>query len=179
MKHKKRRSISPYHHLCNKTDVVDCNMIPQGRNSAAYMYLAPRHNRIAHVCGRKGVISRTEIARLCRVTTGTVANWFKFVPAFRKAYLQGIDEASIDVEQALVKRAKGYNQKIKEVRIEHGGVAGVRKIITKKVIHVAGDVAAQKFFLRNRKSKRWNVDKGIITKSMNLDIHLDASDKDA
>ena len=178
---KKRKQRSP-----NGIDFKAAKKLVRDRNDATDllqlqtgMYVAKRHNRVIRECGRRGITKRHELARYLKVSTSVLHKWFRTIKEFRRAYFKGIDEASIEIEQALVKRAKGYNVPVKETRVEDHPTFGKKTVVTRTVHHVAGDVAAQKFFLRNRAAKRWNVDKGIPTKTMNLDIHLDASDKEA
>ena len=140
-------------------------------------YLPRRHDRVAYECGRRGVTKTKEIAAICNVKPQAIRMWLRQRLSFRAHYLKGIDAASLNVEQALVKRALGYNVRQTEVRRE-SGVNGVTKVVTKKVMHVPADVQAQKFFLKNRQVGRWNREKSVPTKSMNLDIRLDASDKE-
>ncbi|PGH20619.1 transposase [Fusobacterium polymorphum] len=73
---------------------------------------------------------------------------------FSEAIKKGKEVADIEVENALFKRAIGYTYKeiTKEVKDIDGKKSTFIKEITKAV---PGDVAAQIFWLKNRKSNNW------------------------
>ena len=73
---------------------------------------------------------------------------------FSEAIKKGKEVADIEVENALFKRAIGYTYKevTKEVKDIDGKKSTFIKEVT-KVVH--GDVAAQIFWLKNRKSNNW------------------------
>lgn len=73
---------------------------------------------------------------------------------FSDALKKGKEVADIEVENALFKRAIGYTYKevTKEVKDIDGKKSTFIKEVT-KVVH--GDVAAQIFWLKNRKSNNW------------------------
>lgn len=73
---------------------------------------------------------------------------------FSDALKKGKEVADIEVENALFKRAIGY--KYKEVIKEVKEIDGKKSTYIKEVIkEMAGDVAAQIFWLKNRKSSKW------------------------
>lgn len=73
---------------------------------------------------------------------------------FFEAIKKGKEVADIEVENALFKRAIGYKYKevIKEVKEIDGKKSTYIKEVTKEM---AGDVGAQIFWLKNRKSNNW------------------------
>ena len=73
---------------------------------------------------------------------------------FSEAIKKGKEVADIEVENALFKRAIGY--KYKEVIKEVKEIDGKKSTYVKEVIkEMPGDVGAQIFWLKNRKSSKW------------------------
>lgn len=73
---------------------------------------------------------------------------------FSDALKKGKEVADIEVENALFKRAIGYTYK--EVTKEVKDIDGKKSTFIKEVTKVVpGDVAAQIFWLKNRKSNNW------------------------
>lgn len=73
---------------------------------------------------------------------------------FSEAIKKGKEVADIEVENALFKRAIGYTYK--EVTKEVKDIDGKKSTFIKEVTKVVpGDVAAQIFWLKNRKSNNW------------------------
>lgn len=73
---------------------------------------------------------------------------------FSDALKKGKEVADIEVENALFKRAIGYIYK--EVTKEVKDIDGKKSTFIKEVTKVVpGDVAAQIFWLKNRKSNNW------------------------
>lgn len=73
---------------------------------------------------------------------------------FSDALKKGKEVADIEVENALFKRAIGY--KYKEVIKEVKEIDGKKSTYIKEVVkEMPGDVAAQIFWLKNRKSNNW------------------------
>lgn len=73
---------------------------------------------------------------------------------FSDALKKGKEVADIEVENALFKRAIGY--KYKEVIKEVKEIDGKKTTYIKEVVkEMPGDVGAQIFWLKNRKSSKW------------------------
>jgi hypothetical protein len=97
-----------------------------------------------------------EIAAGLRISTGTLFSWTKLHEDFLSAIKSGKDVADAGVEQALYKRALGYDYDFTETT--HDPEKGDTIKNGKK--HVAGDVTAQIFWLCNRRKEDWkNVNK--------------------
>jgi hypothetical protein len=141
------------------------------------VYMANRHNKIARAASIAGVTSVSALARLCNVPVTACARWLEKHLDFRRAFEMGIDAKVIEVEAALARRAIGYDTTTVTKRTEVDRVTGQkRKVKEVRTIHVPGEVAAQKMFLENRRTKRWTKSRGVPTKSMNVEIKLDATD---
>ena len=104
---------------------------------------------------------------------------------FSDALKKGKEVADIEVENALFKRAIGYKYKevIKEVKEIDGKkttyVKEVKEIDGKKTTYVKevikempGDVGAQIFWLKNRKSNKWKDKQDIDIEDNNVSITI-------
>lgn len=112
---------------------------------------------------RDGLIDE-QIAEKCGITRSTLSEWKKKYPDISNALKKGKEIVDREVENALLKKAKGYNVEIKKT-------FKVRKIdydsSGKKIreyeelqtgydeVHVPADTTAQIFWLKNRRSDRW------------------------
>lgn len=90
---------------------------------------------------------------------------------FSDALKKGKEIADIEVENALFKRAIGY--KYKEVIKEVKEIDGKKSTYVKEVIkEMPGDVAAQIFWLKNRKSSKWKDKQDIDIEDNNVSITI-------
>ena len=90
---------------------------------------------------------------------------------FSDALKKGKEVADIEVENALFKRAIGY--KYKEVIKEVKEIDGKKSTYIKEVIkEMPGDVAAQIFWLKNRKSNKWKDKQDIDIEDNNVSITI-------
>lgn len=88
-----------------------------------------------------------QIAGNCGIATGTLYEWKKRYPEIAEALKKGKAWADTQVENALFKRATGYEYE--EVTYEDG------KPVKRVIKHVAGDVTAQIYWLKNRRPDLW------------------------
>lgn len=90
---------------------------------------------------------------------------------FSDALKKGKEVADIEVENALFKRAIGYRykEKIKEVKEIDGKKTTYVKEVEKEM---PGDVAAQIFWLKNRKSSKWKDKQDIDIEDNNVSITI-------
>ena len=97
-------------------------------------------------CARDGLTDE-QIAKNIGIATSTFYEWKKKELEFSEALKKGKEVIDFEVENALLKRALGYEYE--EETYENG-------ILTKKVKkHVAPDTTAQIFWLKNRKPNNW------------------------
>lgn len=90
---------------------------------------------------------------------------------FSDALKKGKEVADIEVENALFKRAIGY--KYKEVIKEVKEIDGKKTTYVKEVIkEMPGDVGAQIFWLKNRKSSKWKDKQDIDIEDNNVNITI-------
>lgn len=102
-----------------------------------------------------------QIANNCGVALSTLKEWRKNYPAISAALKKGKEVVDIQVENALYKRAMGYEYTettTERVCIgkDEDGVPIYEMKVTKEVTkEVQPDVTAQIFWLKNRKPEKW------------------------
>lgn len=96
-----------------------------------------------------------EMASVLEIDVSTFGNWKNDFPEFLESIKKGKDIADANVAKSLYERANGYEYE--EVRKEKGksGEYEVDKT-TKTTKHIAPDVGAIAFWLKNRRGKKWN-----------------------
>lgn len=92
-----------------------------------------------------------QIAHNMGIATSTLYTWKQAHKEILEALKRGKEVVDIEVENALLKRAMGYDYI--EERVEVNG-NGKRKV-TQTTKHVPGDTTAQIFWLKNRRADRW------------------------
>lgn len=92
-----------------------------------------------------------EIAKGLRISTGTLDSWQRTHPDFLSSIQAGRGVADSHVEQALYKRAIGYDFDYTETTNDSEKGTTVKKC-TK---HISPDVNAQRLWLLNRKPEAW------------------------
>lgn len=105
---------------------------------------------------RDGLVDE-QIAKNIGITTSTLYAWKKKYSEISESLKRGKEVVDIEVENALLKRAIGYqyNEVTKErcENAETGEIAlAITKVVTKEV---APDTTAQIFWLKNRKPEAW------------------------
>lgn len=95
-------------------------------------------------------LAKEQIARNLGVGKTTFFKYIKLHPELDERLKKGLEVANFEVENALFKRAIGYSYT--ETKIETSA-EGIKETRTEK--HVAGDVGAQAFWLKNKKSAHW------------------------
>lgn len=102
---------------------------------------------------RDGLIDE-QIAENIGINPATLYDWKKKYPEISEALKKGKEVVDIEVENALLKRALGYEYT--ETKTEECIVEGVPvKRVTKTVKEVIPDTTAQIFWLKNRKPGQW------------------------
>ena len=92
-----------------------------------------------------------QIAGNMGISTRTLYRWKLQYCQICQALKKGKDVADREIENALFKRAKGYD--VTETKIKtKNGVVIEKTEITK---HIPGDTTAQIFWLKNRKPEYW------------------------
>ena len=96
---------------------------------------------------RDGLIDE-QIAHNCGISAGTLYDWKNRFPQIAEALKKGKEVVDVQVENALLKRALGY-ETVEEMTEE--GPDGTKIRTTR----VPPDVTAQIFWLKNRMPDRW------------------------
>lgn len=99
---------------------------------------------------RDGLIDK-QIAENIGITTTTLYDWKNKYPAISEALKRGKEVVDIHVENALLKRALGYEYDEVKEKYEYGRM--VERTVTRK--EVVPDTTAQIFWLKNRKPNVW------------------------
>ena len=92
-----------------------------------------------------------QLAEKMGIGTRTLYDWKSRYPQISQALKKGKEIVDTRVENALLKRALGYD--FQEERIERSGKDGVK--VTQTLKHIPGDTTAQIFWLKNRRPDRW------------------------
>ena len=103
-----------------------------------------------------------QIAHNCGITSVTLREWKKKLPSISSALKEGKEVVDILVENALLKRALGYeyiettHERVK-VGVDDDGQPIYEMALTKTVTKmVMPDTTAQIFWLKNRRPERWH-----------------------
>ena len=92
-----------------------------------------------------------QIAKNAGIKIRTFYEWMERFPQIAQAIKKGKAPVDFEVENALLKRAKGYEWEETTTEIDSNG----KKHINKVTRHVPPDVGAIVFWLKNRKRDRW------------------------
>ena len=112
---------------------------------------------------RNGLVDG-QIAKNMGVSEATLYNYKNKYPEIRKALQKGKEVVDIEVENALFKKAIGYNTvvrkafKLKDIVYGENGkkISENERIeYAEEEIHVPADTTAQIFWLKNRKKTQW------------------------
>lgn len=116
---------------------------------------------------RDGLIDK-QIAHNIGITEQTLNVWKKKYPSLFDALKRGKEVVDRQVENALLKRAIGYEYEEVKTFIEESD-GKKKKKVEKTTKHVSGDVTAQIFWLKNRKPADWR-DKRDIEHSGSINL---------
>lgn len=128
-----------------------------GRKGKYHEWITEQGLGIVAAWKRNG-LTNEQIAKNIGVNQDTLYTWIRRFPEFSEALKIGRDEADMQVENALFKRALGYYTE--DIQEEYEGAVRVKRVVKKK--WVAPDISAQIFWLKNRASNRWRNDDRLI-----------------
>ena len=128
-----------------------------GRKGKYHEWITEQGLGIVAAWKRNG-LTNEQIAKNIGVNQDTLYTWIRRFPEFSEALKIGRDEADMQVENALFKRALGYYAE--DIQEEYEGTVRVKRVVKKK--WVAPDISAQIFWLKNRASNRWRNDDRLI-----------------
>lgn len=113
-------------------------------------WLTPDGRTLLEAWARDGLTDE-QIAHNMGIRRSTLADWKIKYPDISDALKKGKEVVDIEVENALLKRAKGFEWT--ETRIEQSAKDGRKVTLVKRF--VPPDVGAAAFWLKNRKSEQW------------------------
>ncbi len=96
-------------------------------------------------------LTEEQIAQNMRIHRDTLNEWKKRYSDISDTLKRGREVVDIQVENALLKRALGYEYKEVSEKYENG-ILTEKKVTTKQVVP---DTTAQIFWLKNRRRERW------------------------
>lgn len=91
-----------------------------------------------------------QISHNCGISATTLYDWKKRFPKISESLKKGKEVVDIQVENALLKRALGYEYQEERIEKTDDGTK-----ITQTLKHVPGDTTAQIFWLKNRRPDKW------------------------
>lgn len=121
-------------------------------------------------------LSDEQMAHNIGITTTTLYDWKKKYPAFSEALARGKEVVDVEVENALLKRAKGYDyiettsELIADKNARNKAVMKVTKQVTR---HVPPDVKALIFWLTNRKPEWRNKQEKELSGNIGINLVVD------
>ena len=119
-------------------------------NGKYQQWLEPEGLTLLEGWARDGLTDE-QIAGNIGINTSTLYDWKNKFPKISKALKKGKEVVDIQVENALLKRALGYE--FQETRVEKSDKDGTKIIQTLK--HIPADTTAQIFWLKNRRPDKW------------------------
>jgi len=136
--------------------------------------------KLAQALARQG-LTNEEIAKEMGIATSTLYLWQSEYPLFSEALSKGKFAIDERVQNAFLRRALGYEMRLKKQVLNNGEVEELET-----EIHIPGDVGAQTVWLKNRKPLEWkekqpesvNESGGLritvepITDMSNVELHL-------
>ena len=108
-----------------------------------------------------------QLAGKMGINPATLYDWKNKYPKISEALKKGKEVVDIQVENALLKRALGYDYQ--EQRIEKSDKDGTKIIQT--IRHIPADTTAQIFWLKNRRPDKWR-DKPIEKTSEDMEVKV-------
>lgn len=126
-------------------------------------WLEPEKLTLLTAWARDGLVDG-QIAKNMGISEATLYNYKNKYPEIRQALQKGKEIVDIEVENALFKKALGYNttvQKAFKLKDIVYGENGKKISETERIeyaieeIHIPADTTAQIFWLKNRKKQQW------------------------
>ena len=119
-------------------------------NGKYQQWLEPEGLTLLEGWARDGLTDE-QISGNIGINTSTLYDWKNKFPKISEALKKGKEVVDIQVENALLKRALGYE--FQETRVEKSDKDGTKIIQTLK--HIPADTTAQIFWLKNRRPDKW------------------------
>lgn len=125
-------------------------------------WLTPDGRTLLEAWARDGLTDE-QIAHNMGIRRSTLSDWKTKYPDISDALKKGKEVVDIEVENALLRKAKGYNAevrktfKLKDIYYDEEGRRCEKEHLETAIdeVHVPADTPAQIFWLKNRKSEQW------------------------
>lgn len=129
-------------------------MIPIGRKGKFQEWLT--EDGLTRLTGwaRDGLTDE-QIAQNIGINRATLYDWIKRYDNISNAIKKGKEPVDTQVENALLRRALGYDYEETITEVEDLGGGKTKKHVRRVTKHVPPDTTAQIFWLKNRKPKQW------------------------
>lgn len=125
-------------------------MAPRSKKGKYHRWITDEGLALLQGWARDGLIDE-QIAKNIGIRRQTLYQWQRRFPSISDALKKGKEVVDYEVENALLKRALGYQC----VEIRKRTIDGRSEEVTETVRHVPADVTAQIFWLKNRKRQTW------------------------
>lgn len=127
-----------------------------GRKGKYEYWISPDGLLLIEGWARDG-LSKEQIAKNIGVRVETIIDWEKRFPQFSKALKKGREVVVCELENALIKRAKGYEVEETTEELKWNQVTHKRELMVTKRIkkHIAPDTGALAFALKNYAPDKW------------------------
>lgn len=126
-----------------------------GRKGVYREWISPEGLTIVKGWAMDG-LSNKQIAQNMGIREGTIYEWIKKFPELDEALKEGKEVIDRQVENALLKRALGYEVEENKTYMKDDGTGRKTKHVEKTNKHVASDATSMIFWLKNRKPNEWN-----------------------
>lgn len=141
-------------------------------------YIEGKEESILSAC-RNGA-TNADIAKMLGIGRTTLNMIIQDYPEVKSLLKQGKDTADLFVENALYKRACGYEveETTTEVQVLKDG-SGTTTYVRKTKKHIPPDTTAGIFWLKNRKPDTWREKKDVSIESPFLELMKQATEEDS
>lgn len=133
-------------------------------------WLTPDGRTLLEAWARDGLTDE-QIAHNMGIRRSTLADWKNKFPDISDALKKGKEVVDVEVENALLKRAKGFAYLEEKQETDAFG----HKTVTKTIKQVAPDVGAAVFWLKNRKPAQWREKQDVTPNTDSADDPITAS----
>jgi len=127
-----------------------------GRKGKYEYWISPDGLLLIKGWARDG-LSKEQIAKNIGVRVETIIDWEKRFPQFSKALKKGREVVVCELENALIKRARGFDVEETTEELRFNRATGQNEmVVTKRTTkHVAPDTGAIAFALKNYAPEKW------------------------
>ena len=131
-------------------------MAKGGRKGKYEYWISPDGLLLIEGWARDG-LTKEQIAKNIGTRVETVIDWEKRFPQFSKALKKGRQVVIREVENAMIKRAKGYDVEETTEELRFNRATGQNEmVVTKRITkHIAPDTGAGAFVLKNYAPQTW------------------------